>query len=82
MGRPKGGKNRKYSFEEKLECVNLALSGEKSLGKLENETGISHSVIQNWIKNYIENGTEGLAKNNRTGNPYAALHTGKNLPAE
>ena len=36
-------------------------------------------MLSNWIKRYIEEGEEGLEHKKGKGNPYAALHTSKNL---
>ena len=46
MGRPKGGKNRNHSKEEKLALVLRNLEGE-SLLALERDSGIYHSQLIN-----------------------------------
>ena len=84
IGRPKGGKNRKYTVEEKLSIVNMNLQDHMSIIQIEKETGISDSLISAWIHKYLDNGLQGLEnkKNKRSGNVYAALHTSKSLTKE
>ena len=44
------------------------------------EQGIDYGCFCRWLKQYTEEGTEGLASHrNRCGNRYAALHTSKTL---
>lgn len=79
MGRPKGGKNRKWTQEEKLEVVQRYLAsgiGQHSYAKAE---GISSGMLFRWLKQYQESGFDGLASKRRGGNPYAALTTSKSL---
>ncbi len=73
MGRPKGEKNRKYSFEEKLALVKKYVNDHHSYHELSNETGIYHALIAAWVKRYIEEGETGL-KPKKRGNPFAALN--------
>ena len=84
IGRPKGGKNRKYTVEEKLSIVNMNLQDHMSIIQIEKETGISDSLISAWIHKYLDNGLQGLEnkKNKKSGNVYAALHTSKSLTKE
>jgi len=84
IGRPKGGKNRKYTVEEKLSIVNMNLQDNMSIIQIEKETGISDSLISAWIHKYLDNGLQGLEnkKNKKSGNVYAALHTSKSLTKE
>ena len=84
IGRPKGGKNRKYTVEEKLSIVNMNLQDHISIIQIEKETGISDSLISAWIHKYLDNGLQGLEnkKNKKSGNVYAALHTSKSLTKE
>ena len=60
IGRPKGGKNRKYTVEEKLSIVNMNLQDHMSIIQIEKETGISDSLISAWIHKYLDNGLQGL----------------------
>ena len=81
MGRPKGGKNKKYSYEFKLKVVKEYLIEHSSLLDLEKEYGVVHSVIIQWVKLYNEGLLETGRIHNR-GNKFAALHTSKSLTKE
>ena len=80
MGRPKGSKNRKYSYEFKLKVIKEYLEDHLSLLELEEKYGVVHSVIIQWTRLY----NEGLLNTGRkrTGNPFSALHTSKSLSRE
>ena len=78
MGRPKGGKNKSHSKEEKLALVKRNLAGE-SVVKLERETGISNSLIHQWTRKYLEGGEEALINKRKTGNPLAKYTRKKEL---
>lgn len=70
MGRPKGGKNKYHSQEEKLALVKRNLDGEPVmlLGK---ETGIAQSLIAKWRRQYLNNGAAALENKKKAGNPLA-----------
>ena len=80
VGRPKGSKNRKYSYEFKLKVIKEYLEDHLSLLELEEKYGVVHSVIIQWTRLY----NEGLLKTGRkrTGNPFSALYTSKSLSRE
>ena len=78
MGRPKGGTNISHSKEEKLALVLRNLSGETTVS-LERETGIYHSQIHKWTKQYLEGGEEALNNKRKPGNPLAKYHLKKEL---
>ena len=80
MGRPRGSKNRKYSYEFKLKVIKEYLEDHLSLLELEEKYGVVHSVIIKWTRLY----NEGLLKTGRkrTGNPFSALYTSKSLSKE
>lgn len=82
MGRPKGGTNRKYSVEEKLNIVEMNTIKHLSSGDISKLTGISDKNIRRWIKKYEENGIDGLKPKEWKGNKLAALHTSKSLTKE
>ena len=82
IGRPKGGKNRKYTIEEKINIVNMNLKDHKSIIQIEKELGISNSMVSKWIRRYLNDGLEGLKNKKKTGNQFAALHTSKSLTKE
>lgn len=77
MGRPKGGKNREWSKEEKFKYVNMVISGEKSAREIEKEYGLSGGMVRNWIKRYNEQGIEGLQNKRKPGNPLAKYSSKK-----
>ena len=79
MGRPKGGKNREWSKEEKFKYVNMVISGEKSAREIEKEYGIVNSMVSNWIKRYNEQGIEGLQNKRKPGNPLLKYSSKKEL---
>lgn len=78
MGRPKGGTNRDHSKEEKLALVKRNLAGETTMS-LERETGIYHSQIHKWTKQYLEGGEEALINKRKPGNPLVKYHRKKEL---
>ena len=78
MGRPKGGTNKSYSVEEKLRLVKRMLEGETGR-KLKKETGVEHSLIHKWTKQYIEGGNQPLVNKRKPGNPLAKYVNKKEL---
>ena len=82
MGRPKGTKNNMRSPEEKEQIVLRCINGDETIISVVRETGISRSVVRRWINAYLSEGIDGLKPKTGkcgSGNPYAALHTKKNL---
>lgn len=79
MGRPKGGKNRYWSHEEKLRIVKSVIQGEYSLAEISRTEKISHGMLSTWVKRYYEFGDEGLINKVRPGNPLAKYQSRKNL---
>ena len=80
MGRPKGGKNRRWTVEEKLRIVNRHLKDHISINQVAREENISNGMLSSWISKYLDGGEAALA--GKSGNPYAALHTSKSLTEE
>lgn len=80
MGRPKGGKNRIWTVEEKLRIIKRHLRDHVSLQQVAREEQVSSGMLSHWIQKYIDGGETALAK--RPGNPYAALSTSKHLTEE
>ena len=76
MGK-KGTPHRKWSKEEKLRIVKRHLESHVSLLEIEKEETVGNALVSAWVKRYLEEGADGLEPKN--GNPYAALHTSKNL---
>ena len=76
--------NRKYTPEFKIKCVTEVLEGKKSQTEIAKENEMSKRNVVRWVKNYQEHGEEYFYQEHRgsgkgKGNPYAALHTKKNL---
>lgn len=81
IGRPKGGKNKSWSPEEKERIVKRYFEGEISRRQLGKEEKVSDSMLHQWIKKYEDEGIEGLVnKTGKRGNAFAALHRSKDLP--
>lgn len=78
MGRPKGGLNTSHSKEEKLALVKRNITGEAA-SRIEKETGICHTQIHKWTKQYIEGGEEALVNKRKPGNPLAKYANRKEL---
>lgn len=71
-------KNNKYTFEFKLNTVNLYLTGEMSYQSLANELKINNPpMIAKWVKEFREEGIEGL-KEKKRGRPSNMPNTDKN----
>ena len=80
MARPKGGKNKNWTQEEKLRIVKRYFDegiGQRTIAKQE---GISRNMIYQWITKYRDGGAEALIPSKKTGNPFSALHTSKSMP--
>ena len=82
MGRPKGGKNKSWSKEEKLRIVRRYFDERIGQGTLAKEENISKGQLYNWIKKYAEGGPEAMENRKKPGNPFAALSTSKSLTEE
>ena len=78
MGRPKGGKNREWSKEQKLEVINYFLEGH---GRVETcrYYAISRYQLHVWLSRYNEQGIEGLQNKRKPGNPLAKYSSRNNL---
>lgn len=75
-------KKKKYTFysaEEKLEYINLIMSGEFSLSEIARNNNLSAGMLSNWKRQYNEKGIDGLINKPRTGNRLAKYHRKKNL---
>lgn len=81
MGRPKGGKNRTWTPEDKLRIVERYYSCDISRRQLCIEEKISDGQLHSWIKKYESEGAAGLvSKSGLRGNSFSALHRSKDLP--
>ena len=79
MSRPKGGKNKTWTQDEKLRIVQRYFEEGIGYRLLAREEGISSGMLSTWVKKYREEGTEGLINRKKTGNPFSALHTSHSL---
>jgi transposase-like protein len=82
MGRPKGGKNRNRSKEEKLRVVLRNLDDKIGQRTIAREENISRGQVHSWIQKYLEGGPDALENRKKPGNPFAALSTSKSLTEE
>ena len=73
MGRPLGGKNRKWTPEEKEAIVLEYLNGKVGYKTVARSHSIAESLMRSWINKYRENGIEGL-KSNKRNNPNLGKH--------
>ena len=81
MGCLKGIKHRTYTEDEKLKIVKMNVEQYLSSYEISKITRVSEKNIRRWVKQYSEEGIEGL-QTKRRGNPFAALHTSKTLTKE
>ena len=82
IGRPKGTKNNMRSLSEKEQIVLRCINENIPFRKIGSELGIADTTISKWVRAYEKDGIDGLkSKTGKcgSGNPYAALHTNKNL---
>lgn len=79
MGISTGTKRRSWSFEDKLRIVQRYLNEDLGIKRLAKEENMDHSLLNHWIHKYLDEGEQGLKQKGHSGNPFAALHTSKNL---
>ena len=79
MGRPKGGKNKVWSKEQKYQIILPVISGEKSSWDMCRELNVPHTNIVSWIKKYQAGGIEALANKRKPGNPLVKYINRKEL---
>ena len=82
IGRPKGVKSIMRSPEEKERLVLEWQQTNMSMNGFAKSHGVAMSPFKRWVHAYEKYGIEGLkSKTGKcgSGNPYAALHTKKNL---
>lgn len=75
----KGQKKRIWTAEQKSEIVHKHLDEHISVRSLEKEYSADRSMICRWVKEYIAEGEAAFIPKGHPGNPFAALHTSKNL---
>lgn len=80
MGRPKGGKNRKWTNEERLKYVQMCEDEYIPVKTVAREAGIPYGTLKGWVTRYREGGIEALNPEKlRRGNRFSALHSSKSL---
>ena len=80
MARPKGGKNRKWTNEERLKYVLMCEEEHIPVRTIVREEGISRGTLREWIRRYRSGGEEALNPEKlHPGNHSSALHTSKSL---
>lgn len=60
MGRPLGGKNRKWTPEEKEAIVLEYLNGKAGYESVARGHDVAESLLRSWIRKYRENGIDSL----------------------
>ena len=81
-GRPKGGKNKYYTKEEKYKIIKPILDFEKTSGQITRETGLSNGMLSKWVNKYRESGISGLENKRKPGNPMARLYSKKKFSSK
>lgn len=80
MARPKGGKNRKWTNEERLKYVLMCEEEHIPVRTIVREEGISRGTLREWIRRYRSGGEEALNPEKlHPSNHFSALHTSKSL---
>ena len=83
MGRPKGGKNRSWTKEERLKYVLMCEEDHIPVCTLAREAGIPRGTLRTWISRYRNGGEEALNPEKlHPGNRFSALHSSKSLSEE
>ena len=75
----KGQTKRVWTAEQKAEIVLKHLEEHISVRVLEKEYQADRSMICRWVKRYIAEGESSFVHKVHPGNPFATLHTSKNL---
>ena len=80
MARSKGGKNRKWTNEERLKYVLMCEEEHIPVCTVARENGISHGTLNGWVRRYRIGGIDALNPEKlHPGNHFAALHSSKSL---
>lgn len=83
MGRPKGGKNRRWTNEERLKYILLYENGEMSKSDIIKTFNIARGTFEGWISRYRNGGQEALnPQKPHPGNRFSAIHTSKSISNE
>ena len=80
MARQKGGKNRKWTNEERLKYVLMCEEENIPVRTLVREEGIPRGTLRQWVNRYRKGGKEALnPEKMHPGNHFSALHSSKSL---
>lgn len=80
MGRPKGGKNRKWTNEERLKYVLLCEEQHMPVKTVAKSESIPYGTLKGWVQRYRSGGEAALNPEKlHPGNRFAALSTSKSL---
>ena len=79
MGRPKGGTNKYWTKEEKLDIVLDMLNNGISIKKESEKINIHQSLPGRWLKEYLEKGEQALEPKRKPGNPLCKYSNRKQL---
>lgn len=79
MGRPKGGKNKYWSKEEKLRIIKKVVEEGYSSHEIAKKENIDSGMIRRWIRKYVEQGEESLENKRKPGNPLVKYQRKKEL---
>lgn len=69
MGRPKGGKNKYWTKDEKLRIVKKVTEEGLSSKQVSAEENIDSSMIRAWVRKYLQEGENSLENQKKPGNP-------------
>lgn len=69
MGRPKGGKNKYWTKEEKLKIVNKHIIDGISINQLGKDLSISKSMIAKCVGKFVNGCEQALENKHKAGNP-------------
>ena len=78
MGRPKGGKNREWTVDKKLEVLNYYFEGHSRRNTCAFFI-ISNYQLQKWLVSYEEGGKDALKNKRKPGNPLSKYSNRKEL---
>ena len=80
MSRPKGGKNRRWTNEERLKYVLLCEEEHIPVKTLAREEGIPAGTLDGWVRRFRKGGIDALNPEKlHPGNRFSALHCSESL---
>ena len=79
MGRPKGGRNKSWTKEQKYKFIIPVLEGICSSRERASEVGVCDSLIRRWVIQYNQGGIEALENKRKPGNPLTKYSMRKEL---